>query len=205
VCTPPNTCFHGPTRVQTPDGISLSSAVFAQLTAASPYILLYNLHVIFTLQWATTSPSKLPLPMGHLDPHLIRGSLGPPESLNKRHLDRLRSFLLGSLVCQTDRKTDRPGYLVCDNRPHLRTSFPRQPGQSGTSKVKPIWILMKQEMMGCNGINWTICKSFAPWSRQIITPAPHHTIFIARRSYASAVLGFVILSVRLSHACFVTD
>jgi len=30
-------------------------------------------------------------------------------------------------------------------------------------------------------------------------------IITARRSYASAVLGVVILSVRLSHACFVTD
>ena len=34
-------------------------------------------------------------------------------------------------------------------------------------------------------------------------------VFIARRSYASAVLGVVILSVRpsvcLSHACFVTN
>jgi len=29
-------------------------------------------------------------------------------------------------------------------------------------------------------------------------------VFTARRSYASAVLGVVILSVRLSHACFVT-
>jgi len=31
------------------------------------------------------------------------------------------------------------------------------------------------------------------------------TIFTARRSYASAVLGVVILSVCLSHACFVTN
>jgi len=31
------------------------------------------------------------------------------------------------------------------------------------------------------------------------------SIFTARRSYASAVLGVVILSVRLSHACFVTN
>jgi len=33
----------------------------------------------------------------------------------------------------------------------------------------------------------------------------HVTVFTARRSYASAVLGVVILSVRLSHACFVTN
>jgi len=27
-------------------------------------------------------------------------------------------------------------------------SFPKQPGQAGTRKVKPIWILMMEEMMG---------------------------------------------------------
>jgi len=31
--------------------------------------------------------------------------------------------------------------------------------------------------MGGNGISWTICKSFAPHSRQITTPVPHHSIF----------------------------
>ena len=30
----------------------------------------------------------------------------------------------------------------------LTASFPGQPGQAGTRKVKPIWILMKQEMTG---------------------------------------------------------
>jgi len=29
VCTPPNTCFLGPTRVHNPYGISIGSAVFA--------------------------------------------------------------------------------------------------------------------------------------------------------------------------------
>jgi len=31
--------------------------------------------------------------------------------------------------------------------------------------------------MGGSGISWTICKSFAPYSRQITTPVPHHSIF----------------------------
>jgi len=29
-----------------------------------------------------------------------------------------------------------------------------------------------------NGISWTICKQFAPRSRQISTPAPRHSIFM---------------------------
>jgi len=39
---------------------------------------------------------------------------------------------------------------------------------------------MKQEMMGGSGIRWTICKSFAPCSRQITTPAPHHLVFTSQ-------------------------
>ena len=53
---------------------------------------------------------------------------------------------------------------------------------SGTTQVsryqkgKPIWILLKQETVSGSGISWTICKS-APHSRQITTPAPHHSVF----------------------------
>jgi len=47
---------------------------------------------------------------------------------------------------------------------------------ASTRKVKPIWILLKQETVSGTGIHWAICKS-APRSRQIITPAPHHSVF----------------------------
>jgi len=32
---------------------------------------------------------------------------------------------------------------------HLTACFPGQPGQADTRKVKPIWILLEQEKMGC--------------------------------------------------------
>jgi len=44
-------------------------------------------------------------------------------------------------------------------------------------KVKAIWILLKQETVSSSGISWDICKS-APRSRQITTPAPHHSGFL---------------------------
>jgi len=50
---PLNTCFLKPTRVQIPNGISISLAIFAQLTAECRY----------TSQWATPFPLKLPLPV----------------------------------------------------------------------------------------------------------------------------------------------
>jgi len=53
---------------------------------------------------------------------------------------------------------------------------------SGTTRVsryqkgKPIWILLKQEIVSGSGISWAICKS-APRSRQITMPASHHSVF----------------------------
>ena len=58
----------------------------------------------------------------------------------------------------------------------LTVLYPGLPGWVGTSKVKPIWILLKQETVSGSGITWVICKS-APRSRQITTPAPHHSVF----------------------------
>jgi len=37
---------------------------------------------------------------------------------------------------------------MCYNDTRLMASCPGQPGQEGTRKVKPVWILSKQEMMG---------------------------------------------------------
>ena len=53
---------------------------------------------------------------------------------------------------------------------------PGLPRWASTRKVKPIWILLKQETVSGCGISWAICKS-APRSRQITTPAPHHSDF----------------------------
>ena len=58
----------------------------------------------------------------------------------------------------------------------LTALCPGLPGWAGTRKVNPTWILLQQETVSGNGIRWAICKS-APRSRQITTPAPHHSVF----------------------------
>jgi len=58
----------------------------------------------------------------------------------------------------------------------LTALCPGLPGWAGTRKVKPIWILLKQEIVCGSSISWAICKS-APSSRQITMPAPHHSVF----------------------------
>jgi len=62
-----------------------------------------------------------------------------------------------------------------NNNSRFTAYFPSQPAYAGTRKAKTFWILMKQEMM----ISRTICKSFAPCSRQIATPAPYQSILRA--------------------------
>ena len=58
---------------------------------------------------------------------------------------------------------------------HLTALCPGLPAWAGTRKVKPIWILLKQQTVSGSGISWAICKS-APRSRQITMPAPHCSV-----------------------------
>ena len=67
-------------------------------------------------------------------------------------------------------------HIYTHTHTRLTALFPGPPRWAGTRKVKPIWILLKQETVSGSGISWAICKS-APRSRQITTPAPHHSVF----------------------------
>jgi len=64
----------------------------------------------------------------------------------------------------------------------LTALYPGLPRWAGTRMVKSIWILLKQETASGSGISWAICKS-APHSRQITTPAPHHSVFTGRMPF----------------------
>jgi len=63
-----NLCFLQHTRVHSPNGKSIDSAISAQLAAESAY----------TLQWGPF-PTKLPLLVGDRDPHLFHDSLSQTE------------------------------------------------------------------------------------------------------------------------------
>ena len=75
-----------------------------------------------------------------------------------------------------------PGWAGTRTHTHTHTNTrltalcPGLPGWAGTRKVKPIWILLKQDTVSGSGISRNICKS-APRSRQITTPTPHHSVF----------------------------
>ena len=72
--------------------------------------------------------------------------------------------------------TPSPGNTHTHTHTHLTALCPGLPRWAGTRKVKPIWILLKQETVSGSGIGCAICKS-APRSSQITTPAPHHSAF----------------------------
>jgi len=67
-------------------------------------------------------------------------------------------------------------FLLCTHTRPFNGPFSGLPGWAGTRKVKPIWILLKQETVSGSVISWAICKS-APRSRQITTPTPHCSVF----------------------------
>ena len=74
-------------------------------------------------------------------------------------------------------KQKRPTDTHTHTLTRLTALFPGLHRLAGTRKVKPIWILLKQETVSGSGISWTVCKS-APRSRQTTTPAPHHSVFL---------------------------
>ena len=67
--------------------------------------------------------------------------------------------------------------VICLNIHPFNGPFPWVPRWAGTRKVKQLWILLKQETVSGSGISWAVCKS-APRSRQITTPAAHHSVFL---------------------------
>jgi len=78
--------------------------------------------------------------------------------------------------------TTTTAIAACGHNTHTQTHtfkgpfFREYPGEPVPKKVKPMWILLKQETVSGSGINWTTCMS-APRSRQTTMPAPHHSVF----------------------------
>ena len=77
-------------------------------------------------------------------------------------------------------------YRERNTRTRFAALFPGLPSRTGTGKVKPMWILLKQETVSGSGISRAVCIALcksAPRSRQITTPAPHHSVFTGRMPF----------------------
>ena len=86
------------------------------------------------------------------------------------------------IVCKSKVSSTCQLHMHTHTHTCLTALFPGLPGWAGTRKVKPIWILLKQETVSGSGISWAICKS-APCSRQTTTPAPHTLFFTGRMPF----------------------
>ena len=65
----------------------------------------------------------------------------------------------------------------------FKASFPEQPWVTGTRNAKPIWILLKQEMMQ------EAVASTGPYADHLhLAPEPHHSIFYRPDSLPDAQL-----------------
>ena len=60
----------------------------------------------------------------------------------------------------------------------LMAFFPGQPGKPAPDRQIILDFTAAGDDGGGSGISWTICKLFAPRSRQITMPAPHHSVFL---------------------------
>jgi len=107
-CSPPsNTCFRGPTWVHIPNGISISLAVFAQLTAECRY----------TLQWETASPLEIAPLHGGSGPLPNTWFLGSTIVHNPNGSSISSAAFAGLMIDHGDQQTDRPRYSNCNNTP----------------------------------------------------------------------------------------
>ena len=100
---PSNTRFRGRIRAHNPNGISIGSAVFAQMTAECPY----------TLQWRAPLPLKIAPSHGDLDPgnHVLTWFPAPTRVSNPNGIS-IGAAVFAGLTNVTDRQTDRQTMLL---------------------------------------------------------------------------------------------
>ena len=106
-------------------------------------------------------------------------SEGTADNVLHHILKKYRHMKINCNFCKMNQYYHWQENSITHTHTHIRLMalFPGLPRWAGTRKVKPIWISLKQETVGGSGISWAICKS-APSSRQITTPAPHHSSFL---------------------------
>ena len=101
------------------------------------------------------------------------------SNLSYQHISSslvLKVLLSARLCCPSHYRTHTHARTHTHTHTHslLTALILGLPRWAGTRKVKPIRILLKQETVSGSGISWAVCKS-AHRSRQITTPAPHHS------------------------------
>ena len=137
-------------------------------TSCAPHMLFTIYHYIIFLNWISVIYSRLNSCVFDWIEQLVLAMLQILCSLNL-HWHPIVAFscilvLMFKLLLL---------HYIC-----LIAFFPGQPGLAGKSGF--YW---SKRWWGDSGISWTICKSFAPRSRQITKPVPHHSVFTSRMPF----------------------
>jgi len=109
----------------------------------------------YTLQWDAPFPLKIAPSHGDPNPHLIHGSLGPPESSIQTASQSVQPFLQGSLVWHADRPTDHATRSVRIGRAYVRSTS-IQPNSDNFNADQPILIPLAGNSYGV----WAIISLF---------------------------------------------
>jgi len=133
---PPKTCFLGPTSLPIPNGVSIGSAIFAQLTAECPY----------TLQWSAF-PLKIASFLWESGPHVKRDSLGPSKPNTNGISNDSAVFAQLTADCPYTLQWAAPSTLKITpshggSGPHLTHGFlgPSESStQTSSQSVQPFW------------------------------------------------------------------
>jgi len=96
-------------------------------------------------------PQNCTFPWGDLDPHLIHGSLGPPESNNPNGIS-IGSAVFAGLTSVTDRPTDHATWSVTIGRIYVRSTAMRRNNNNNNKSNNLIYHVHSVEEIW----NWTL-------------------------------------------------
>jgi len=130
-----------PTPVHNPNGISIGSAIFAQMTAVS-----------LGMPWHVLSPKNCTFGQGDLDPYLTRGSLGQPEFKYQTASQSVQPLLHSS--------RQRRYTLKCDALSPLKLPLPW-----GYEPPSNTWFLGPNQILNPNGI-WNGSAVYAQFTAE---------------------------------------
>jgi len=125
----------------------------------------WDSYVIFTAAYSTVR---------NLSPRCCSHVVTVSEIISLLPLTKIYSIL--KVICSYARHTS----LTNTHNTHNHfTALWILSGITNTRKVKPIWILLNQEIVSGSGISWAIWKSaLHPTGNHTSTPpAPHHSVF----------------------------
>jgi len=111
----------------------------------SHFCTAYSRRSLYFTMGRTFPPQNCPRAWG--SPHIIHGSLGPPESTYDTTCQSVQPFLQGSRSGQTDKPTKQTRYSICNNRLRCGLIMQKKP-KGGAGNDRQFLNLFQQKTFG---------------------------------------------------------